>query len=120
MAEFQEIIQTSAFAGIIGLVATFLFPYIFKVFTKILKRELGKNDKRLIVVLFSLTVSLGLSIYVFDWTTTQSVPQAIFDFVLALAANYGAFYAGIQTIYNMVIKSFPELEKNQEKIEKGE
>ena len=68
MENYFNIVQNTVFVSFVGLFAPFLFPYLFKIVGKWSKRELTKQEKRLLVGLVSFLVSLVVVAIGFDST----------------------------------------------------
>lgn len=116
MQEVILITNSVVFSGIVGLVAPFIFPYIFKLFSKIAKKEASKSEKRLIINIFALIISIGLAAYSYDWGE-EFLPTA-WEFIIYIFTSFTVFRGIVQSVYELIIKSFPSLEERLEKIEK--
>lgn len=104
MENFSTLVSSAAVSGIVGLVVPFLLPFVFRLF----KRELTGDEKRLLITLFSFTVSVIVLAFKYDWT--GDLMSRISDFAVYLFINFTAFRAMVQTVYDLIIKSFPAID----------
>lgn len=116
MGNYIDITESIVFSGVLGLLAPFIFPYIYKLFTKIAKREATKEEKRLIISFVSLLIAIGLAAYDFDWT--GDIRNRIYEFVVGLFSGFAIFKGAVQAVYELIIKNFPELDKRLEEVSK--
>ena len=59
--------DTELFILTIGSLAPFILPSVFKLLGKIFKRDLSKEEKRLIITLLSGAVALTLVLIKYQW-----------------------------------------------------
>jgi len=105
--ELETLVLSASVSGIIGALAPFILPSIFKLISKISKKELNKEEKRLVVTLCSIAVALIVILVQFSWTGNI---EADFNNVLQFFfVNFTAVKGMIQTIYELLIKSIPVL-----------
>jgi len=105
--ELELLVLSASVSGIIGSVAPFVLPSIFKLIGKIFKKELSKEEKRLVVTLFSILISVVVILVQFNWTGNI---EADFNNVLQFFfVNFTAVKGMIQTVYELLIKSVPAL-----------
>ena len=116
MQEYIDITQSTVFIGFVGLIAPFLFPLLFKLISKIAKRKLSNQEKRLVITVVSFLVSIGVVAFHFEWKGEFMIRA--WAFIMFLAVNYLTLRGMVQTIYELIIKNFPVVEKRLDKIEK--
>lgn len=104
MENLDLVIRSTAFASIIGVVAPFVFPFIFKLF----KRELDKEEKRLLITLISIVVSVVILAFNYNWS--GDFKQNIGDFAYLLALNFATFKGSVQVVYEAIIKNISKLQ----------
>ena len=89
MENYFNIVQNTVFVSFVGLFAPFLFPYLFKIVGKWSKRELTKQEKRLLVGLVSFLVSLVIVAIGFDWQ--GELTERIMAFLMYIVLNLVMF-----------------------------
>jgi len=105
--ELELLVLSASVSGIIGSVAPFVLPSIFKLIGKIFKKELSKEEKRLVTTLCSIMIALIAILVQFNWTGNI---EADFNNVLQFFfVNFTAVKGMIQTVYELLIKSVPAL-----------
>lgn len=105
--ELELLVLSASVSGIIGSVAPFILPSIFKLIGKIFKKDLSKEEKRLITTLCSIMIALIVILVQFNWTGNI---EADFNNVLQFFfVNFTAVKGMIQTVYELLIKSVPVL-----------
>ena len=117
MENYFNIVQNTVFTSFIGLFAPFLYPYLFKIVGKWSKRELTKQEKRLLVGLVSFLVSLVIVAIGFDWQ--GELTERIMAFLMYIVLNFATLRGVVQSIYELVIKNIPSLDEELDRIEKG-
>lgn len=118
MENYFNIVQNTVFTSFVGLFAPFLFPYFFKIVAKWSKRELTKQEKRILVGFVSFLVSLVIVAIGFDW---QGEPtERVVAFITYIVLNFATLRGVVQSIYELVIKNIPSLDEELDRIEKGE
>ena len=113
MDQYIDITTSTVFSGLVGLIAPFLFPQLFKLIAKIAKRDLTDQEKRLTIVAVSLVVSLGVVAYNFEWA--GSFMERAWAFILYLGVNFVALRGVVQSVYELIIQTFPKLKERIEK-----
>ena len=96
-------------SGAIGSLAPFVLPSVFKLLGKIFKRDLSKEEKRLIITLLSGAVALTLVLIKYQWV--ESFEDNIGNLLQFFFVNFVAIKGMVQTIYELIIKSIPALEE---------
>ena len=105
--ELELLVLSASVSGIIGSVAPFILPSIFKLIGKIFKKDLSKEEKRLITTFCSIMIALIVILVQFNWTGNI---EADFNNVLRFFfVNFTAVKGMIQTVYELLIKSVPML-----------
>lgn len=105
--ELELLVLSASVSGIIGSVAPFILPSIFKLLGKIFKKDLSKEEKRLVTTLCSIMIALIVILVQFNWTGNI---EADFNSVLQFFfVNFTAIKGMIQTVYELLIKSVPTL-----------
>jgi len=105
--ELELLVLSASVSGIIGSVAPFVLPSIFKLIGKIFKKELSKEEKRLVTTLCSIMIALIVILVQFNWTGNI---EADFNNILQFFfVNFTAVKGMIQTVYELLIKSVPTL-----------
>ena len=66
--ELELLVLSASLSGIIGSIAPFIFPSFFKFLSKIFKKELSKEEKRLVVMLSSIGIAIALILVRFEWS----------------------------------------------------
>jgi hypothetical protein len=112
MNEYIDITESVILSGLIGSVSPLLFPYLFKLASKIAKRELGKQEKRLLVALVSFLIALGFSAYSFDWS--GNLQSRAWEFAIQLFTSWAVFQGTVKNVYELIVKNLPELDKRLE------
>lgn len=102
-------ILSAGISGAIGSLAPFLLPSFFNLLVKIFKRELAKEEKRLVITALSITIAFVVIIVNFEWT--REFKTDIVEFAQFFFINFVTIKGMIQTIYELVIKSIPALEE---------
>jgi len=115
MEQYIDVTSSVVFAGFVGLIAPFVFPFIFKLLGKWAKRELSDQEKRILIVLISFLVSVGIVAADFNWE--GEFGERAWAFIMYLALNFTTLRGVIQSVYELIIKNFPSIEKRIAKIE---
>lgn len=115
MTDYIDITASTVFSGLVGLVAPFLFPLLFKLYVKIAKRDMTSQEKRLLIVTVSLLISIGVVAYHFEWVGESFLERA-WAFILYLGVNFVTFRGVVQSVYEVVIKSLPGVEERLNEI----
>ena len=102
----EYLVLSASLSGVIGSLSPFILPSAFKLLGKIFKKELNKEEKRLVVTLFSILISVVVILVQFSWTGNI---EADFNSVLQFFVNFTAIKGMIQTVYELLIKSVPTL-----------
>lgn len=114
MTDYIDITASTVFSGLVGLVAPFLFPLLFKLYVKIANRDMTSQEKRLLIVVVSLLISVGVVAYHFEWQG-EFVERA-WAFILYLGVNFVTFRGVVQSVYEVVVKSLPGVEERLNEI----
>jgi len=102
-------ILSAGVSGAIGSLAPFILPSFFKLLEKIFKKELCKEEKRLVITLLSGAVALALVLVKYQWV--ESFEENLGNLLQFFFINFVAIKGMIQTIYELIIKSIPALEE---------
>jgi len=102
-------ILSAGVSGAIGSLAPFILPSFFKLLEKIFKKELCKEEKRLVITLVSITIAFALIFVKFEWV--NGIEANIGNVLQFFFINFVAIKGMIQTIYELVIKNVPALEE---------
>jgi hypothetical protein len=116
MRNYIDITESIVFSGMVGSLAPFIFPYLFKLLAQIIKREPSKQEKRWLVAVVALLIAIGVAAYSFDWD--GSFIDGGWQFIVQLATSWSVFQGAVKSIYELIIKNFPELDKLLERAEK--
>lgn len=93
---------SSQISALIGVIAPFVLPFMFKWVEKITKKALGREDKRLIITVLSIAISFIIICASFNWVGT--VEEIIKNFVLEFSKNFLIIKGVVQTVYELIIK----------------
>jgi hypothetical protein len=115
MTEYIDITQSTVFIGMVGLIAPFLFPFVFNLFKRWVGREATSQEKRMVITGFSILVSVGILAFLFEWDGTFF--ERLWAFVLYMFVNFITLKGVIQSVYELIIKNFPIVEERLDKIE---
>jgi hypothetical protein len=115
MTEYIDITQSTVFIGMVGLVAPFLFPFVFKLFKKWVGREATSQEKRVMISGFAILVSVGILAVLFEWE--GSFFERLWAFLLYMFVNFVTLKGVIQSVYELIIKNSPIVEERLDKIE---
>ena len=108
------LIVSATLSTIIGAFAPFLMPLIYKAISKIKKTELTTESKRLVVTILAVLVSVGMIIVNFEWSGDMKVDgMKLIEFFLV---NFIAIKGTIQTIYEIIIKGIPVVDRSLDKL----
>lgn len=105
MEDFSTLVSSAGISGIIGLIAPFLLPFVFGAF----KRELKTEEKRLLITLFSITVSVIVLAFKYDWN--GAIMDRLAEFASYLFINYVALKGMVQTVYELIVKTIPAVDQ---------
>ena len=105
--ELELLVLSASVSGIIGSVAPFVLPSIFKLIGKIFKKELSKEEKRLVTTLCSIMIALIVILVQFNWT--GNIETDLNNILQFFFVNFVAIKGMIQTVYELLIKSVPTL-----------
>jgi surface polysaccharide O-acyltransferase-like enzyme len=105
--ELELLVLSASVSGIIGSVAPFVLPSIFKLVGKIFKKELSKEEKRLVTTLCSIMIALVVILVQFNWT--GNIETDLNNILQFFFVNFVAIKGMIQTVYELLIKSVPAL-----------
>lgn len=105
MEEFTSLVDSAVVSGIIGLVAPFLLPFVFKLF----KRELSKEEKRTLITVIALAVSITVLGIRWDWS--GNFADCLLNFLTYLFVNFVAVKGMVQTVYELIVKGIPEIDQ---------
>ena len=117
MENYFNIVQNSVFTSFIGLFAPFLFPYLFKVVAKWLKRELSKQEKRVLIGFVSFLISLVIVAISFDWQ--GELTERVMAFITYIVLNFATLRGIVQSIYELVIKNIPSIDERLDRIQEN-
>jgi len=117
MENYFNIVQNSIFTSFIGLFAPFLFPYLFKAVGKSLKRELTKQEKRILVGFVSFLISLVIVAISFDWQ--GELTERVMAFITYIVLNFATLRGVVQSIYELVIKNIPSIDEGLDRIQEN-
>ena len=103
------LVLSASLSGLIGSLSPFILPSVFKLISKIAKKDLNKEEKRLVVTLFSIAISLVVILVQFSWS--GSLERDLNNILQFFFVNFVAIKGMIQTIYELLIKSVPTLDE---------
>jgi len=103
------LVLSASLSGLIGSLSPFILPSVFKLISKIAKKDLNKEEKRLVVTLFSIAISLVVILVQFSWSGI--LERDLNNILQFFFVNFVAIKAMIQTIYELLIKSVPTLDE---------
>lgn len=101
------LVLSASLSGLIGSLSPFILPSVFKLISKIAKKDLNKEEKRLVVTLFSIAISLVVILVQFSWSGI--LERDLNNILQFFFVNFVAIKGMIQTIYELLIKSIPVL-----------
>jgi hypothetical protein len=113
MDQFIDITQSTMFIGIVGLVSPFLFPFLFGLITKIAKREITSQEKRMVITATAFLVSVGIVAYFFEWQ--GDFMSRIWAFIMFLFVNFITLRGVVQSVYELILLNIPGLEERLDK-----
>ncbi len=64
----EYLVLSASLSGVIGSLSPFILPSAFKLLGKIFKKELSKEEKRLVTTLCSIMIALIVILVQFNWT----------------------------------------------------
>ncbi len=105
----STLVVSATLTGAIGSIAPFILPSFFSLLEKIFKRVLDKAEKRLIITLLAVVVSLSIIITKFAFN--GELDKDIYLMAQFFFVNFVAIKGMVQTIYELIIKSVPALEE---------
>lgn len=105
--ELELLVLSASVSGIIGSLSPFILPSVFKLLSKVFKKELSKEEKRLVVTLFSILISVVVILVQFNWT--GNIETDLNNILQFFFVNFVAIKGMIQTVYELLIKSVPAL-----------
>jgi hypothetical protein len=117
MDQYIDLTNSTAFVGLVGLVSPFLFPFLFNLFSKIAKREVTSQEKRLVITASAFLVSVGVVAYHFEWD--GDFMSRVWAFVMYLFVNFVTLRGVVQSVYEIILKNIPGLEERIERIGAG-
>ena len=100
----EYLVLSASLSGVIGSLSPFILPSVFKLLGKI---ELNKEEKRLVVTLFSILISVVVILVQFSWT--GNIETDLNNILQFFFVNFVAIKGMIQTVYELLIKSVPML-----------
>jgi len=103
----ELLVLSASVSGMIGVLAPFILPAIFKFLSKITKKELNKEEKRLTVTVFSILIALVVILVQFRWS--GDIKADLNNLIQFFFVNFVAVKGMIQTIYELLIKNIPVL-----------
>ncbi len=103
------LVLSASLSGLIGSLSPFILPSVFKLISKIAKKDLNKEEKRLVVTLFSIAISLVVILVQFSWSGI--LERDLNNILQFFFVNFVAIKGMIQTIYELLIKSVPTLDE---------
>lgn len=103
----EYLVLSASLSGVIGSLSPFILPSAFKLLGKIFKKELNKEEKRLVVTLFSILISVVVILVQFSWT--GNIETDLNNILQFFFVNFVAIKGMIQTVYELLIKSVPAL-----------
>jgi len=98
-------VLSAGVSGAIGTLAPFALPSFFRLLEKIFKRSLTVAEKRLSITLLSGAVSIILILARYQWA--ENMEENLQFFFI----NFVAIKGMTQTVYELLIKSVPGLDK---------
>jgi uncharacterized membrane protein len=101
------LVLSASLSGLIGSLSPFILPSVFKLISKIAKKDLNKEEKRLVVTLFSIAISLVVILVQFSWSGI--LERDLNNILQFFFVNFVAIKGMIQTVYELLIKSVPAL-----------
>jgi len=103
------LVLSASLSGLIGSLSPFILPSVFKLISKIAKKDLNKEEKRLVVTLFSIAISLVVILVQFSWSGI--LERDLNNILQFFFVNFVAIKGMIQTVYELLIKSIPTLDE---------
>ena len=103
------LVLSASLSGLIGSLSPFILPSVFKLISKIAKQDLNKEEKRLVVTLFSIAISLVVILVQFSWSGI--LERDLNNILQFFFVNFVAIKGMIQTVYELLIKSIPTLDE---------
>lgn len=98
----SDLTLNAGISGIIGVLAPFVLPFLFSLISKITKKTLKSDEKRLVITLLSVGISFIVICTNFDWVGDWK--EVVVRFVTYLSANYLVIKGSVQTIYELILK----------------
>jgi hypothetical protein len=116
MQQYIDLTDSTVFAGIVGLVSPFLFPFLFKLVGKLAKRPITAQEKRLTITVSAFLVSIGIVGYHFEWD--GDFMSRVWAFIMYLFVNFVTLRGVVQSVYELILLNIPGLEERLDKIAK--
>lgn len=105
----QQLVTGATTVSVIGMAFAFVFPYICQLWVKVFKRELSKDEKRALSHMIILAVSITITGIFWDWKGISW--DEIIRFAVALGGSFMSGTGTVWTVYTMIIKNIPALDK---------
>jgi len=103
-------------SAMIGVFAPFLIPFLYKLIEKVSKKDLTVEGKRLIITIISIFVSMGIMLGSFQWVGEFKLDAM--NFAEFFLVNFLTIKGMIQTIYELIIKGIPSIDRVLDKVSK--
>lgn len=100
----SQYVSSVAFSSIVGIISPFILPIIYGLF----KRELSKEEKRLLNTLLALTISVIIAGTFYEFK--GNLLDSIGNFLTYLLLNYGTVKGMTQTVYEVLVKSVSRID----------
>ncbi len=107
--DLQNILVNTGVVGIVSALAPFVLPFLYKVIQKIVKREITKDEKRLLNTALALTISGTVLLLNYQWTGDWK--QDLSGFAQFFFINFAIIKGIVQTIYETLVKGIDGVDK---------
>jgi len=108
------LLLSAGISGVIGAISPFLIPFLYTCIEKCVKREITTEEKRLVITVISIFVAVAVLGIQFDWV--KDFDKDLVNFAQYFFVNFVAIKGMIQTIYELLIKGIPTIDRGLTKI----
>jgi len=112
--ETEVFVVGASVAGIIGVIAPFVLPFLFKLIVKFLGREITKEEKRLITTILAVLVAAAIMGFQYPWT--GDIKADLINLAQLFFVNFASVKGMIQFIYESIVKGIPSVDRELEKL----
>ena len=104
------LLLTASISSIVGILAPFVVPFLFQLIAKILKRDLISEEKRLVITILAVLTSAAVIAANYKYSGDWKVD--LYEIAQYFVVNFLAVKGMVQTIYELIIKGIPAIDKS--------